>query len=150
MGTRSLTRVIPRQEGIAYNKGHEHAGEAWVTMYRHYDGDPAWHGLELAHYLKDFKIINGLGGLPKMGIHANGVGCLAAQLVAHFKTNVGDIYLRPHEGGGGDEDYIYTIFPKEGEPVYIAIYKVYTKECIFVGTPQELINKYKTNTNEEG
>ncbi len=142
MGTRSLTRVIPRQEGIAYNKGHEHAEEAWVTMYRHYDGDPAWHGLELAHYLKDFKIINGLGGLPKMGIHANGVGCLAAQLVAHFKTNVGDIYLRPHEGGGGDEDYIYTVFPKEGKPVYIAIYKVYTKECIFVGTPQELIDKY--------
>ena len=142
MGTRSLTRVIPRQEGIAYNKGHEHAEEAWVTMYRHYDGDPAWHGLELAHYLKDFKIINGLGGLPKMGIHANGTGCLAAQLVAHFKTNVGDIYLRPHEGGGGDEDYIYTVFPKEGKPVYIAIYKVYTKECIFVGTPQQLIDKY--------
>ena len=141
MGTRSLTRVIPRQEGIAYNKGHEHAEEAWVTMYRHYDGDPAWHGLELAHYLKDFKIINGLGELPKMGIHANGTGCLAAQLVAHFKDNVGDIYLRHHEGGG-DEDYIYTIFPKEGEPVYIAIYRVYTKECIFVGTPQDLIDKY--------
>ena len=54
MGTRSLTRIIPRQEGIAYDKGHEHAEDAWVTMYRHYDGDPAWHGLDLAHYLKDF------------------------------------------------------------------------------------------------
>ena len=58
MGTRSLTRVIPRQEGIAYNKGHEHGELAYVNMYRHYDGDPAWHGLDLAHYLKDFKIIN--------------------------------------------------------------------------------------------
>ncbi len=142
MGTRSLTRVIPRQEGIAYNKGHEHAEESWVTMYRHYDGDPAWHGLELANYLKDFKIINGLGSGVELGVHANGVGCLAAQLVGHFKDSVGDIYLRPHVGGSGDEDYIYTIFPKEGEPVYIAIYKVYTKECIFVGTPQDLIDKY--------
>ena len=141
MGTRSLTRVIPRQEGIAYDKGHEHGEDAWVTMYRHYDGDPAWHGLELAHYLKDFKIINGVGSGAKLGIHANGTGCLAAQMIKSFKTEVGDIYLRHHEGGG-DEDYIYTIFPKEGEPVYIAIYRVYTKECIFVGTPQDLIDKY--------
>ena len=139
MGTRSLTRIIPRQEGIAYNKGHEHAEDAWVTMYRHYDGDPAWHGLDLAHYLKDFNIINGIGEEASMGIHANGVGCLAAQMIKSFKTEVGDIYIRP---GGGDEDYIYTIFPKEGEPIYIAIYRVYTKECIFVGTPQSLIDKY--------
>jgi len=139
MGTRSLTRIIPRQEGIAYDKGHKHGELAYVNMYRHYDGYPEGHGLDLAHYLKDFKIINGIGEEASMGTHANGAGCLAAQLVAHFKENVGDIYIRP---GGGDEDYIYTIFPKEGEPVYIAIYRVYTKECIFVGTPQDLIDKY--------
>ena len=142
MGTRSLTRVIPRQEGIAYNKGPEHGELAYVNMYRHYDGDPAWHGLDLAHYLKDFKIINGIGEGVAMGTHANGAGCLAAQLVKSFKTDVGYINLYPTNNEGGWEDYIYTIFPKEGEPTYIAIYKVYTKKCIFVGTPQQLIDKY--------
>ena len=146
MGTRSLTRIIPRQEGLSFREGHNHPEKAWITMYRHYDGDPAWHGLDLAYYLKDFEIINGISRKYKMGTHANGIGCLAAQMVVAFKTNVGDIYLRPNEGGAGDEDYIYTVFPKEGEDIYISIYKVYTKECIFVGTPHQLIDKYKPNT----
>jgi len=143
MGTRSLTRVIPRQEGIAYNKGHEHGELAYVNMYRHYDGYPEGHGLDLAHYLKDFTIVNGIGEGAELGIHANGPGCLAAQMVKHFKQEVGYINLYPtDEVGSGWEDYVYTLFPKEGEPIYIAIYKVYTKECIFVGTPQQLIDKY--------
>mgnify|MGYP003141508504 FL=1 len=142
MGTRSLTRVIPRQEGLAYNKGHEHGDMAFVNMYRHYDGYPEGHGLDLAEFLKDMNIINGISGDVELGIHANGSGCLAAQMVKHFKEDVGYISLYPTDNDSGWEDYIYTIFPKEGEPVYIAIYRVYTKECIFVGTPQELIDKY--------
>ena len=142
MGTRSLTRVIPRQEGIAYNKGHEHGELAYVNMYRHYDGYPEGHGLDLAHYLKDFIIINGIGEEAKMGVHANGAGCLAAQLVHAFKTDVGYVNLYPTDNLPGWEDYIYTLFPKEGEPIYIAIYNVSTERCIFVGTPQDLIDKY--------
>ena len=65
-----------------------------------------------------------------------------ASIVKSFKTDVGYINLYPTNNEGGWEDYIYTIFPKEGEPTYIAIYKVYTKKCIFVGTPQQLIDKY--------
>ena len=147
MGTRSLTRIIPRQEGLSFRDGHEKGELSYVNMYRHYDGDPAWHGLDLAHYLKDFKIINGIGEGVAMGTHANGAGCLAAQMVKHFKQEVGYINLYPTDPlNSGWEDYIYTIFPKEGEDIYISIYKVYTKECIFVGTPRQLINKYKPNT----
>ena len=147
MGTRSLTRIIPRQDGLSFAEGHEKGELAYVNMYRHYDGSPYWHGVELAEFLKDFKIINGIGGDANLGTHANGAGCLAAQMVKHFKEDVGYINLYPtNNDGAGDEDYIYTIFPKEGEDIYISIYKVYTKKCIFVGTPQQLIAKYKLNT----
>ena len=147
MGTRSLTRGIPRQEGLSFNKGHEKVDLAYVNMYRHYDGYPEGHGLELAEFLKDIEIISGVPlERNRMRFQANGSGCLAAQMVKHFKDGPGYIYLHPHDNESGWEDYIYTLFPKEGEPVYIAIYRVYTKECIFVGTPQELIDKY---TSEE-
>ena len=48
MGTRSLTRVIPRQEGLSFNEGHEKIELAFVNMYRHLDGYPEGHGLDLA------------------------------------------------------------------------------------------------------
>ncbi len=145
MGTRSLTRVIPRQEGIAYNKGHEHGELAHVNMYRQFDGYPEGHGLELAEFLKDFNIINGIGGSAELGTHANGSGCLAAQMVKHFKEIVGNIYLFPTDDDNGWEEYIYTIYPKAGEPCYISIFSVFEGKqgrCIFVGTALELIEKY--------
>ena len=142
MGTRSLTRVIPRQEGLSFNKGHEKGELAYVNMYRHFDGYPEGHGLDLAHFIKDIKIINGVGEDARLGAHANGAGCLAAQMVKHFKEEVGYINLYPTDNDGGWEDYIYTIFPKEGEPCFISIYQVYKDKCIFVGTAEDLIQKY--------
>ena len=147
MGTRSLTRIIPRQEGLSFNEGHKKGELAYVNMYRHFDGYPTGHGLDLAEFLKDFKIINGIGGDAELGTHANGEGCLAAQMVKHFKDRVGYIYLHPTTNESGWEDYIYTIYPKSGEPCYISIYQVYTEKCIFVGTPEQLLKKYESNTD---
>ena len=150
MGTRSLTRIIPRQEGLSFNEGHTLQELSHVNMYRHLDGYPEGHGLELAEFLKDVEIVRGVPLVNKTRYMANGSGCLAAQMVKHFKDGVGDIYLHPHDKDSGWEDYIYTIYPKENEPCYIAIYEVYNKKCIFVGTALDLIKKYKTNTNEKG
>ena len=150
MGSRSLTRIIPRQEGLSFNEGHTLQELSHVNMYRHLDGYPEGHGLELAEFLKDIKIVNGIPLDKESGNQANGSGCLAAQMVKHFKDGAGDIYLHPHTNDIGWEDYIYTIYPKENEPCYIAIYEVYNKKCIFVGTALDLIKKYKTNTNEKG
>ena len=81
MGTRSLTYVYDSDE------------QPIMCMYRQFDGYPTGHGSELAHFLLPFKIVNGHKVDAKMGKVANGMGCLAAQLVANFKTDVGNIYL---------------------------------------------------------
>ena len=143
MGTRSLTRIIPRQDGLSFNEGHKQIDMAYVNMYRHLDGYPEGHGLELAEFLKDIELINGVPLVNHNRYMANGSGCLAAQMVKHFKDGVGDIYLHPHNDELGWEDYIYTVYPKENELCYISIYDVHNEKCIFVGQPKDLIKKYK-------
>ena len=152
MGTRSLIRVIPRQEGVAYDKGHEMIKKSILNMYQQYDGSPRFVGVELAEFVNPIKIINGISGSIKVGEYANGPGCLAAQIVQEFKKDVGYTYLHATQGDIGDlgEEYIYTLYPKEGEPTYISIYDVYKEECIFVGTADKLIDKYKLKTVENG
>jgi hypothetical protein len=148
MGTRSLTRVIPRQKGLPYDEGHKHVEKSVVNMYRQYDGYPQGHGLDLAEFLSEFEVVNGLVSDHYTDYYknkmANGVGCLAAQLVGYFKDGPGNIYLEALNGEPGDswEEYIYTLFPKEGEPTYISIYDVHAKECVFVGTYADLQTKY--------
>ena len=144
MGTRSLTRVIPRQEGLSFSEGHEHGDKSVVNIYRQYDGYPDGLGLELAGFLSEFTVVNGLGADSYKSRIANGYGCLAAQLVEFLKDGPGNVYLELLDGDAGDhwEQYIYTLYPKESEPTYISIYDVYAKECIFVGTPKDLQTKY--------
>ena len=144
MGTRSLTRVIPRQEGLSFSEGHEHVDKSVVNIYRQYDGYPEGMGVDLAGFLSEFTVVNGLGADSYKSRIANGPGCLAAQLVAYLKDGPGNVYLYPWPSEIGDswEEYIYTLYPKESEPTYISIYDVYAKECIFVGTPKDLQTKY--------
>ena len=142
MATRSLTRVIKRQSGLNFAEGHKHPEKACVNMYRHYDGYPKGHGIELAEFLRDFRVVNGLGSEGETKI-ANGYGCLAAQIVAHFKTIPGNIYLYEcNDDQDSWQNYTYTVYPKDGEPTWISIYSNLTEECIFVGTPEDLIEKY--------
>jgi hypothetical protein len=95
MGTRSLTVIKDEKQEIA-------------VLYRQYDGYPSGHGLELADFLKPFTVVNGLSG-NKTNI-ANGMPCLAAQIIAHFKSEPGQFYL--HAAGSRDlgEEYIYTVY----------------------------------------
>jgi len=143
MGTRSLTRVIPRQEGLSFSEGHNHVEKSVINMYRQYDGYPKGHGIDLAEFLDDFTVVNGLS-IPRPTKVANGTGCLAAQLVQHFKDGPGGIYLEALNGEPGDswEEYIYTLYPKEGEPTFMSIYSIHEDQVIFVGTPKDLQTKY--------
>ena len=80
MGTRSLTFVYDGEKPI-------------VNMYRQFDGYPSGHGLELAEFLNSFdEVVNGLpvGDTRRL---ANGMGCLAAQMIANFKDSAGGFYI---------------------------------------------------------
>ena len=83
MGTRSLTRIIPRQEGLAYNKAHERPELALVNIYQQYDGYPEYMAVEYAKWLKDVSIGNGISGKPELNKFANGPGCFCSTV---YKT----------------------------------------------------------------
>ena len=96
MGTRSLTFVYDGETPI-------------INMYRQYDGYPTGHGAELAEFLAPFHMVNGLGFDETRKV-ANGMGCLAAQLVSNFKDGAGGFYLYPTSAVDCGQDYEYHIF----------------------------------------
>lgn len=110
MGTRSLTFVY---ESYKTPKGKV-VNEPIMNMYRQYDGYPTGHGAELAEFLSGGRMVNGL-------IHTktakelvfNGMGCLAAQLVSHFKQEAGQFYLHPVTAKDCGQDYEYHIYKNE-------------------------------------
>ena len=113
MGTRSLTLVYDGNEAV-------------VNMYRQYDGYPSGHGRELAEFLSPLTIVNGIG--RETANIANGMGCLAAQLVAHFKDGVGQFYLHPVSAKDCGQDYEYHVYENR------VVVKNYNGNEIFSGT----------------
>ena len=103
MGTRSLTTFI---ELYTDEKGKQKKNEV-VTMYRQYDGYPDGHGSELAEFLSKGKVVNGIG-VGDDSLQFNGIGCLAAQVVAEFKDGAGGIYLQKSNKNSGEE-YRYHV-----------------------------------------
>ena len=100
MGTRCLT-VVAEKDG----------GEEDLVMYRQMDGYPEGHGLELLKRFGNHKICDGFNSQTSED-YANGMSCLAAQIVAHFKTEIGHIYLLPSGTRNSDEEYIYYLYPR--------------------------------------
>lgn len=111
MGTRSLTRI------------NTESGKKLLNLYRQFDGYPSGHGQELFNFLNGFVIVNGYNGSegPKA---ANGAGCLAAQLVAHFKMRkneaavpkdppIGEFYIYEVDANDFGQDYEYIVTVKE-------------------------------------
>jgi hypothetical protein len=96
MGTRSLTFVYDGETPL-------------INMYRQFDGYPTGHGAELAEFLAPFTMVNGLqpGDQRKT---ANGMGCLAAQLIAHFKDGAGGFYIHPVTDTECGQDYEYHVY----------------------------------------
>lgn len=109
MGTRSLTTFISTWTDEKTNKVKSNK---IVTMYRQYDGYPSGHGIQLAEFIAQGKMVNGIGAKEQQLVF-NGMGCLAAQVVAHFKEGPGNIYL--HRGGTTNcwEEYRYEVIHNE-------------------------------------
>jgi elongation factor P--beta-lysine ligase len=139
MGTRSLTKVI-QTYSYRDEEGKEHKSEfTLVNMYRQMDGYPEGHGKELAEFLKNIHIVNGMQGGETRQI-ANGAGCLAAQMVKHLKEGPGGIYLYPIRSNTQDYEYIIRV-DEDKLSMQMDIYytELERKKLIFRGTPSELL-----------
>jgi hypothetical protein len=131
MGTRSLT-IVKNDEGT----------KDLLTIYRQMDGYPAGHGRDLKNFLTSRVLVNGYGrGGEK--VEANGMGCLAAQLISDLKTDggkigPGSIYVYPNGSKNCGEEYLYIIAPR-GSSFALKVYGLgddYDKGCtklLYVG-----------------
>lgn len=99
MGTSSITHV--------YNED----GFLLVSLQGQLDGYLEGHGKELIDFIDGKKIINGIGPGKDLSNSFNGMECLAAALVAHFKTSIGNYYLTVPIDEMEDEldDYVYRV-----------------------------------------
>ena len=142
MATRAIIRVAEREEGVSFS---EQTDKIRVQIYHHYDGYPEGLGVTLANYLDNKKIVNGLPvGAGSVDV-ANGMGCLTASLIKYLKDAPGNVYIDYPNAERIDIDYTYYIWGTEGKDIWISIFEPGTNNssiCIFVGTPQMLIEKY--------
>jgi len=130
MSTRAQIRFATREDGVSFS---EHPDKIHAQFYVHSDGYPEGLGLDIAKSITD-NISVGFGWE-----------------IEHVQTLHGDL------------DYIYYIWSDYDKSTWISIFfvglgewcgkcKRYIEEdkCIFVGTPEKLIEKYKLNTNDDG
>ena len=131
MSTRAQVRFATREEGVTFN---EHPDKIHAQFYKHSDGYPEGLGLDIADSIMNAEPISGW-----------------------------EIESLTHKHG--DLEYIYYIWQKPGDSTWISIFEVsmdphcphcgsisggVEDECIFVGEPHKLIEKYKQNTNDDG
>ena len=131
MGTRSLTFVYSD-------------GAPVVCMYRQFDGYPTGHGHDLAEFLSRFEAItNGIrvGDTRKI---ANGMGCLAAQMVGAFKTEAGNFYLYPTNTKDAGQEYEYRVYVDRVE-----VKETWADKRIFKGTWAEFTDFCKATAVAE-
>ena len=95
MGTRSLTFVYDGDVPV-------------INVYRQYDGYPSGHGHELAQFLDSKTLVKGFG--EQNSFEANGMSCLAAQLIVQLKHGVGGIYIYPVSSTDCFQDYEYHVY----------------------------------------
>ena len=141
MGTRSTITFIEKH-------GKEYT--PIVKVYQQYDGYIEGVGHDLCKWLLTKKMINGIGINQHSPDFVNGIGCLAAQYISHFKTNVGDLYICPLDAENQDYNYYVIVdCDKELNPkgtfiddvVNIYVFN-WDDPVFFKGSPSELL-KYK-------
>ena len=164
MATRGIVRFAEREAGVSFN---EHPEKVHTQIYHHYDSYPDHLGVGLAKFLSDIRVVNGLNK-DEGTISANGIGCLAAQVLTHLKlgrhyelekTNInrsgdkiqeGNVYLDIAGAKRGDIEYTYYIWAVDGKDIWISIFEGFgdpNENCIFVGKPEKLLEKYDEKRN---
>jgi len=131
MSTRAQVRFATREDGVSFS---EHPDKIHAQFYVHSDGYPEGLGIDIANSIASQHSISGWEIEHVQDLHS-------------------------------DLNYIYYIWQKYDDDTWISIFEVDTypnecetcgrsvefeDKCIFVGTPEKLIEKYKLNTNEDG
>ena len=124
MSTRAQIRFATREEGVTFS---EHPEKIHAQFYVNSDGYPEGLGLDIAESILNSNSSYGVSGW--------------------------EIESLTHRHA--DLEYIYYIWQTLGKTTWISIFEVQpfvdqVGECIFVGEPQKLIDKYKINTNYDG
>ena len=119
MSTRATVRFATREEGVSFNKHPE----KWnAQFYKHHDGYPEGLGVDLANCIVKEGSWNGV-----------------TMEIEHIDVVHGDI------------EYMYYIWQDHGKSIWMSIFEVRPwpvrpnheeDECIFVGKPEKLIEKY--------
>lgn len=134
MGTRSTIKWI-RKDGDKFTP--------LVNIYRQYDGYIDGVGHQLAQWLLEKRIVN---GIPLNNTHnlANGFECLIAQYIRDFKTEPGVLYIMDMDD---TQEYNYEVifdddiyFSGKYESVNDLIKIKVNSYPDFDGTPYELLN----------
>lgn len=127
MGTRSTTHI--------YDEKDKHI----LALYRQFDGYvEGGHGEELQNLLKDRKIVNGYTlGDNEANKVSNGMSCLAATLVAHFKKDIGVIYIANEDD---KEEYNYHVRYKDGKVQLEVEYDGNTRELELYNETSQFVN----------
>ncbi len=116
MGTRSTINFIENEVSV-------------IKLYNQFDGYIEGVGYDLAKFLKDYKVVNGMTG-DRTNI-ANGIDCLALQYISKFKTKPGNMYIVGEEC---EESYNYTVYLDDDNKIKIKV------DDIFDGYPEELLS----------
>ena len=157
MATRGIVRFAKREAGVSFN---EHPEEIYAQIYHHYDSYPDQLGVGIAKFLSDIRVVNGIGS-HKGTVLANGIGCLAAQVLTHLKLarhyelekdeiQIGNVYLDGPDTERGDLEYAYYVWATENKDIWMSIFEGFgdpNENCIFVGKPEKLLEKYDEKRN---
>ena len=123
MSTRATVRFATREEGVSFS---EHPDKWNAQFYKHHDGYPEGLGVDLANCIVKEGSWNGV-----------------TMEIEHVDIVHGDI------------EYMYYIWQDHGKSIWMSIFETYlldpfgneSDECIFVGEPQKLLEKYDKKRN---
>lgn len=145
MGIRSHTYVIEKCKVVDKEQKVKELKRTICKMYKQFDGYPEGYGKDLAEFLVSKKLVNGISGDPQTCF--NGAGCLAAWIVAHFKTEAGGYYMTTPDRSGG-VDYSYDIIVNMGNyhdgnfSITLIVRRYKERKPLFEGTPEDFLNVY--------
>lgn len=103
-------------------------GQEIAVLHKTQQGEPRRYGAALVRYLKPFKLVRGFDSRLERGQVTNSMACLAAQIIAKFKVDVGGLYIYPAGTRNCEEDYLYTV-GLQNEQIYLQCQTGRVGEC---------------------